>query len=132
MSLVLIIEPDSALAQIYAQALQDGGYRIAKAATAQQAIHAADMQVPDLVLLELQLPAHNGIEFLYEFRSYPEWQHIPVVINSYIPPQEYAAVHEVLTDRLGVRAMHYKPRATLQALLQSIAACMQTGQGVGR
>ena len=31
---------------------------------------------PAIVMLELQLVEHSGIEFLYEFRSYPEWQRV--------------------------------------------------------
>ena len=121
MARILLIEPDVVLARTYAEALTHAGHQAVVAQTAQAAIHAADDHTPDLVVLELQLPAHNGIEFLYEFRSYPEWQAVPVIVNSYTPPQELAPLRETLATSLGVRALHYKPRTTLQLLLRSIA-----------
>jgi CheY-like chemotaxis protein len=121
MAHVLVVEPDSALAATYAEALRYGGHTVQLATSAQGAIHAADDRTPQLVLLELQLPAHNGIAFLYEFRSYPEWRAIPVIINSYTPPQTYRAVHETLASDLGVCDFLYKPRTTLQQLLRSVA-----------
>ena len=121
MASILVIEPDAVLATTYAEALMQAGYQPVVAATAQSAIHAADEQLPDLIILELQLAAHNGIEFLHEFRSYPEWQDVPVIINSYTPPQEYQQVQETLATTLGVRAFLYKPRISLQLLLRAVA-----------
>lgn len=120
MAHVLLLEPDSELARIYAQALQLAGHSTATAATAQAAIDAADQYTPDVVVLELQLPAHGGIEFLHEFRSYSEWQTTPVIINTYITPQELASVRQALASTLGVRAAHYKPQTSLQLLLRSV------------
>lgn len=118
---VLLIEPDIGLAQVYVQALELAGYHVAHVISAQAAIGAADAQAPHAIVLELQLPVHGGIEFLYEFRSYPEWQHIPVIINSHIPPEEFVPVQPVLRDELGVRVCYYKPRTSLQQLLRSVA-----------
>jgi DNA-binding response OmpR family regulator len=120
MAFVLLIEPDTELARTYAQALQLAGHESATAATAQAAIDAADQRTPDIVVLELQLPAHNGIEFLHEFRSYAEWQTTPVIINTYTSPQQLAPARRALAEDLGVRATHYKPQTSLQLLLRSI------------
>jgi CheY-like chemotaxis protein len=108
------------LVRTYAQALQLAGHETATAATAQAAIDAADQQAPDIVVLELQLPAHDGIEFLHEFRSYPEWQTTPVIVNTYIAPQELAGAAQVLAEDLGVCATHYKPQTSLQLLIRSV------------
>jgi DNA-binding response OmpR family regulator len=120
MTHVLIVEPDRKLARIFATALERAGHSTQCAALAQDAISAADERRPDLVLLELQLVAHGGIEFLYEFRSYADWQDVPVIIVSHVPPTEFAGSRELLYDRLGVRQYHYKPGLTLQALLASV------------
>jgi len=69
---------------------------------AQAAVHAADERQPDVVVIELQLPAHNGVEFLHEFRSYPEWQWIPVVVNTVLHPARVQATRQILQDELGV------------------------------
>jgi len=80
MAQILIIEPDARLAALYAEAMQTRQHQVVTVSTAQAAILAADATNPDLVVLELQLTAHSGVEFLYEFRSYADWQTIPVVV----------------------------------------------------
>lgn len=117
---ILLIEPDRILARTYQGALEQAGHEVRTAATAQAAIHAADDKQPDLVVLEMQLVSHSGVEFLYEFRSYPDWQAIPVVVVSNVPPGEFADSRELLHEELGVRAYHYKPRTTLRALLTTV------------
>ena len=117
---ILLIEPDKLLAQTYDQTLRQAGHTLSTVATAQRAIFAADEQKPDLVLLELQLVSHSGIEFLYEFRSYPDWQSIPVIILSHVPPGEFADSWDLLKQELGVVAYRYKPRTSLQALLRVV------------
>lgn len=121
---ILLIEPDKKLATTYTAYLESHGHTIHSATHAQAGILAADKTTPDLVILELQLVAHSGIEFLHEFRSYADWQNIPVIIHSHVPPQEFAA-SEAMLRRLGVRAYHYKPRTTLATLLLSVASLSQ-------
>jgi len=117
---VLIVEPDRRLGEVYAAALRSRSYSVDQAMTAQDAITAADSHMPDLVLLEVQLTAHSGIEFLYEFRSYADWMSVPVIIVSTVPPVEFAASYKLLHERLGVVAYHYKPRTSLQVLLHAV------------
>ncbi len=66
---ILLIEPDRLQAASYRGALERAGHRVAHAVSAQNAVHEADAKMPYLVVLELQLPVHNGVEFMYEFRS---------------------------------------------------------------
>jgi CheY-like chemotaxis protein len=120
MANVLLIEPDTALARTYVQALQHVGHVVAHASSAQEAVSAADQTMPDVVVLELRMAVHDGIEFLHEFRSYPEWQGIPVIVNSHINPITMEPVRAALRDDLGVVATLYKPRTTLQKLISHI------------
>ncbi|HSW85080.1 MAG TPA: response regulator [Candidatus Saccharimonadales bacterium] len=117
---ILLIEPDRFLAEIYAQYLNDHGYKIIVCAGAQQAILAADKALPDLVILELQLVEHSGIEFLYEFRSYPEWLSIPVIIHSQVPVSEFDTSRQLLDGQLNVKNYLYKPHNSLHDLLTAI------------
>ena len=120
MANVLLIEPDAVLARTYIQALQHVGHDVSYAASAQDAIAAADETKPDVVVLELRMAVHDGIEFLYEFRSYPEWQHIPIIVNSHIAPGNLEPVSAALQDDLGVVALLYKPSTSLQQLISQI------------
>ena len=117
MSQILILEPDRILADIYRTTLEGDGHEVLMCASAQSAIFAADAIKPDLVIMELQLINHSGIEFLYEFRSYPEWQSTPVIVLSSVPPAEFADSKQLLTEELGVTDYYYKPKTSLKDLL---------------
>ncbi|HUB93082.1 MAG TPA: response regulator [Verrucomicrobiae bacterium] len=111
----MLIEPDKLQAWACVRALERAGHTVTHATGAQSAVQLADEHPLDLVILELQLPGHNGVEFLYEFRSYPEWLRIPIVLYTFTPPHEltYAAT---LQEELGVRQIIYKPSTSLEVL----------------
>ena len=121
---VLLIEPNRVLARTYYEALQQAGHTVQACGAAQSAIIAADALNPDVVVLELQLVAHSGAEFLYEFRSYPDWQEVPVVVHSQIPPAQFAQNFAATRQQLGIVEYLYKPQTdlrTLQAAVQRAA-----------
>lgn len=117
---ILLIEPDRILAGTYRQALERAGHSVVMCASAQSAIFATDAVMPDVIILELQLIEHSGIEFLYELRTYPEWQNIPVILQTNVPTKEFAGSWDMLREQLGVVAYHYKPLTNLQTLLTSV------------
>lgn len=88
MSKVLLIEPDRILANVYTHALSTAGYEAQHAVTAEQAVQLADVTKPDVVVVSMELARHNGVEFLYEFRSYNEWQDIPAIMVTSLPSTE--------------------------------------------
>ncbi|MFA5004131.1 MAG: response regulator [Candidatus Saccharimonadales bacterium] len=116
---VLLIEPDKILSNIYVRSLVGAGHTVAATMNAQHAIQLADEQQPDLVIVELQLKGHNGVEFLYEFRSYQEWLTIPVLVHSFVPPTEFVRT-PLLTQELGVNDYLYKPTTSLAKLIQAV------------
>jgi len=120
MANILLIEPDRVLARTYGSALERAGHKVQAATTAQSALQLADEVCPEVVLLELQLVAHGGVEFLYEFRSYADWQSIPIAIVSNVPPAEFNQSVGVLRERLGVVAYCYKPQTNLQHLQRAV------------
>lgn len=118
MKRIVLIEPNSVLAKLYQQMLQKNGYDVVHVTTAQAGIDAADIANPDAVVLELQIPKHNGIEFLYEFRSYPEWNNIPVIVNTVISPDRLEGLETSFRQDFAVCAILYKPKTSLNQLLR--------------
>lgn len=118
---LLLIEPDVVLARTYSLALKKAGHSVKAVTNSQAAINSADKHTPDIVILELQLVTHSGIEFLYEFRSYPDWQSIPILIHTNVPEIELRDSWKQLTLQLGVSGYKYKPSTNLKNLIDSIA-----------
>lgn len=117
---IILLEPDKVLADTYRDLLIQAGHRVVMCASAQAAIFAADDLQPDLVIMELQLTGHSGIEFLYEFRSYDDWTDVPVIALTNVPAGEFDGCWDLLREQLGVRAYHYKPLTSLRMLLRSV------------
>jgi DNA-binding response OmpR family regulator len=112
-----MIEPDVVLARTFREVLEQAGHQVVVCREAQEAVFSVDDAKPAVILLELQLVGHSGIEFLYELRSYADWRDIPVVIISNVPPYEFKANAELLRNSLGVSDYRYKPQTSLADLL---------------
>lgn len=117
---ILLIEPDVLLAKTYAECLEAAGHSVRSCVSAQSAIHAADEVKPEIVILEFQLVGHSGVEFLYEFRSYIDWQEVPLILLTHIPSGEFAGSRQLLYEELGVCAYLYKPQTTLRSLVRCV------------
>ncbi|MCA9330181.1 response regulator [Candidatus Saccharibacteria bacterium] len=117
MAYVLLIEPDKLLADVCSQFLVSAGHKVIWRQTAEQGINALDEQKINIVILEIQLAVHNGIEFLYEMRSYSEWLDIPVIAHTHasrIPEFDNAL------KQLNVIKWLYKPQTSLELLAKTV------------
>jgi DNA-binding response OmpR family regulator len=119
MAKILLIEPDRIIAGSIRDYFANAKHEAIVHNELQHAIAAADKIKPSAVIMELQLAGRSGIEFLYEFRSYPDWQDLPVIIFTALKKEELSAYSRVLRD-LNASRILYKPETTLSALLQAL------------
>ena len=122
---ILLLETDHLLAKNLRQFLKNSGYEVDWQVDPQAAIESADTVPPDAIVLDLMLAQHSGIEFLYEFRSYPEWQNLPVIIFSNIAAEEVSGCLEAF-EQLNVSAYHYKLTTSLAKLADSVDRSLQS------
>lgn len=127
MAHILLIESDRVLAQNISAHLNLKGHSIDWQVSPQDAITSADKKIPDIVIMDLLLAARSGIEFLYEFRSYPDWATLPVIVLSSVPVQDLGVSISHIED-LGVAAFHYKHATPLSSLSYAIDQALQTAQ----
>jgi DNA-binding response OmpR family regulator len=112
---VLIVEPFGELAQVLRESLEDRGVLSDIAHTAQAGISKADKNKPDVVLLELLISGHNGLEFIHEFKSHPDWFDVPIVIYSDLSAEELSRAPGWKED-MNITKHFYKPTTTLEEL----------------
>lgn len=124
---VLLIEPDALLADTYAKALKKAGLHVTHQSNAQKAVMAIDAHKPRVIVLELQLANHNGIEFLHELRSHADWQDIPVILHTLVPKNELHISDELLESQFGVATYLYKPQTSLEQLIANVQAAIADG-----
>ena len=119
MAQVLLIEPDMLLAQNIIEYLGGLGHDIVWQVDAQSAISSADDISPDVVIVELQLASHSGVEFIYEFRSYGDWANVPIIVLSSLLEGDPGTNNE-LWRLLNVTGYHVKSETRLQYLGRTI------------
>lgn len=118
---VLVLESDSVLRRLYAQALSADGHQVVAVSSAQVAVQASDAQLPDAVVVNTDIARHNGLEFLYEFKSYTEWRAIPVIVLA------SRLNHDIIDqasfrEHLGVQHIFVRSQLTLSQLCAAISS----------
>jgi CheY-like chemotaxis protein len=76
---VLVVEDNDKNLKLVRDLLQLKGYQVLEAQTAAQGLALADQWLPDLVLMDIQLPDMDGVTALAELRSRARTRGIPVV-----------------------------------------------------
>jgi len=125
MTRVLLLEPDRVAAKCIVDELTKRNMRVSVATTAGQAISIADKNDPDIVISEISLPGHSGTEFIYEFRTYNDWQEIPLLIYSSMKSRPQIT-NSKDWELLGISEYLYKPDCSLQTLGDSVEAYITT------
>jgi DNA-binding response OmpR family regulator len=128
MSRILLLEPSHLLARQYQTVLKRAGHEVVWCRDGQSAIVAADANAPDLLVVELLLAGHSGLEFIYEFRTYSDWQHVPVIVLTGVPQSDFGADAALLND-LGVSAYLYKAETSLAQLTRAVNRAIGAGAG---
>src|SRR5690606_28355776 len=78
--LVLIVEDEPDLWELLRYSLLREGYRVATADTGEEGLRLARAQRPDLILLDLMLPAMDGLEVCRTLKSRPATVNIPIIM----------------------------------------------------
>ena len=79
MSTVLIVEDNDKNMKLARDVLQAKGYQTLEAETGEEGVRLAKEKMPDLVLMDIQLPGINGIEAFRQIRADAKTARIPVV-----------------------------------------------------
>lgn len=108
MKTVLIVEPDYMLGDSYEKALM-ANFNVYVARNAQAAIDVIDNNKIDLVITDTQISENNGIEILYEIRSYDDWLELPMIMLSSIPESDFP-ISSKDWQKYGIAAFVYKPK----------------------
>ena len=82
MSVILIVEDNEKNMILVRDVLQFKGYQTLEAATGTEGLRLAREALPDLVLMDIQLPDIDGITAFLRLRADPVTQKMPVVAVS--------------------------------------------------
>ncbi len=90
--IILVIDDDALLQQIYLDALTKHGFIVIQATDGKQGISLAQKQNPDLIVLDIMLPGGmNGFDVLEMLKREPKTKQIPVIILTNLDSEEKVA-----------------------------------------
>ena len=76
---VLIIEDNRQNLELAQFLLEEAGHHVRSAGDARGARAELEREVPDLVLMDMQLPGTDGLELVAELRGDRRFRHLPIV-----------------------------------------------------
>jgi len=89
-SLVLVVDDNPDLIRLFRRYLHGEGFRLLQARNAIRARQLARTLGPDVIVLDLMMPAQDGWDFFQSMRDDPTTAAIPVVACSVLPERELA------------------------------------------
>jgi len=82
MAKILIAEDERDIRDLIAFTLRFAGHEVVAVANGAEAVDAAPIEMPDLILLDVRMPRMTGYEACQQIKSDPRVQQIPVVFLS--------------------------------------------------
>ena len=94
MSAILIIEDNDKNMKLARDILNATGYMTLEAITGEEGVKLAKEKLPDLVLMDIQLPGMNGIEAFRQIRADAKTARIPVVaLTASVTPTDRSEIN---------------------------------------
>ncbi len=84
---ILLVEDNGTNRYLATFLLENRGFTVVHAANGIEALREARLALPDLILMDIQMPEMDGYEAARHLRATPEVAHIPIVaVTSYAMP----------------------------------------------
>lgn len=80
MSRILVVEDESAIAELISINLRHAGFEVTIAGSATQAQYEVDRVLPDLVVLDWMLPGQSGVALARQWRGAARTKELPVIM----------------------------------------------------
>jgi len=100
---ILAVDDDSSILLYLEQVLGVEGYRVQTATGGREALELLQSEIPDLMLLDVQMPEMGGFELLEAIRSQEQSARVPVIFLTVkdAPSEEARGLKEGVADYLS-------------------------------
>ncbi len=79
---ILIVDDTPANLRLLSTMMMDRGYNVRQAINGKMALTATSAMIPDLILLDINMPGMSGYEVCQKLKQDPETAHVPVIFLS--------------------------------------------------
>ena len=109
----MVVDDEEIIVEISKRKLVEHGYEVMTAGDGGEALEMLKRKIPDLILLDVQMPNMNGYTFVMEKDKTPEYAKIPVVVLT-----AYGEMEPVF-KRHGIKSYLLKP-LKLQEMIEKV------------
>ncbi|MCB1742376.1 MAG: response regulator [Gammaproteobacteria bacterium] len=104
-ALALVVDDSVTIRKVTERLLTQNGYRVVTARDGRDALDRLDHELPDIVLLDIEMPRMDGFQFAEAVRRDPKLTRLPIVMIS----SRSGEKHRQQAARLGIDAFLGKP-----------------------
>jgi CheY-like chemotaxis protein len=79
---ILVVDDEADVRKFLTAVLEKRGYNTLTAADGREAFEVVEREMPDLVILDLQMPEQSGTDFYRRLAKHKRLQNIPVIVVS--------------------------------------------------
>lgn len=76
---ILVVDDNPSNLKLFTYLLAQSGYTVTTAASAEQALDVLAELVPDLIIMDLQLPGVDGLTLTRQLKAEPRMKDVPIV-----------------------------------------------------
>ncbi|MFG0286548.1 MAG: response regulator transcription factor [Rhodopirellula sp. JB044] len=118
---VLVVEDYLPLVETLEYQLKRAGYEVFRATDGREALKQAKLQLPDLIVLDVDLPILSGVEVCKQLRANPATQSCLIMMLSALGEES----DQVVGFAMGADDYVLKPVESYKVLLQKIKALLR-------
>jgi len=102
---IMVVDDSITVRKVTARLLKRQGMEVATAKDGVDAIAQLQDNVPDLMLLDVEMPRMDGYELATQIRNNPDWKHIPIIMIT----SRTGAKHRDKAEKIGINRYLGKP-----------------------
>lgn len=79
MKTVLLVDDDTMIIMLLSRVLSASGYKVASAANGALGVSAAQLETPDMVVMDMNMPVMTGFDAIRALRALPAFKTLPIL-----------------------------------------------------
>jgi CheY-like chemotaxis protein len=112
---VLVVDDEVHILHVVSLKLRNAGYAVITAQDGQEALEIAQMELPDLIITDFQMPHLSGLELCQRLKQHPATKEIPAIM---LTARGFALEDSAIAST-GIKRCLHKPFSPRQVLLEA-------------